>query len=116
MTALEQLKQKARLLLMLQFLPLLPGGVAYAIAMLGPSQPNSITAWCTANWWALLVLGSIIFLAASVVAPWILLRCPSCRFRFSRAAVTSFAFAGPDPAIKHCPQCGVALSNRLRAT
>jgi len=116
MTALDQLKQRARLMHIVQFLPLLPAGIAYAIVMLGVNQSNPITVWCAANCWLLLALGGIAFLVISIVGPWMLLRCPFCKFRFSRAAITALAFVGPDPAIKHCPHCGVALSNRLRTT
>jgi hypothetical protein len=116
MTALERLKQKARLLLLLQFLPLLPAGVAWAIAVLSPGSTHAVSAWCAENWWFLLMLGGIPFLIFSISGPWFFLRCPFCKFRFNRAAITGIAFLGVDPAIRHCPHCGLALSNPLRAT
>ena len=116
MTALDHLKNRARLLLLLQSLPLLPGLIAFAIAITATSNRNPVVAWCIAYWWILMCFGIGLAFISALLAHHFLLRCPFCNFSFGRAAINAFAFARQESAIRHCPHCGKPLSDRVRST
>ena len=115
MTALDHLMSRARLLLLLQSLPLLPGLIAFAITIAATSNRNPIVAWCITYWWILMCLGFGLAFVSALLIHHVLLRCPFCDFSFGRAALGAFAFARHESAIRHCPHCGRSLSDRLRS-
>ena len=113
------MRLKSRRLLWAQFLPIIPGGVAFAVAFFAEtpyaqSPYTPLVAWCVANWWLLLTLGCAISVVPVMLGAWVYLRCPLCNFRFARAAINLFAFASSEQLIKYCPHCGVSLSEKLR--
>ncbi len=112
MTEREYLRKRARILLVLMIASCLPGACAYGVTMLfaTPHESNAFVAWCADSWWWLILLGIASYLFMSTLATWFVLRCPSCRFRFTLASITTFAIARLSSLIRFCPHCGVELS------
>jgi hypothetical protein len=109
MKAIEELRRKARLLLLSAFVPLVPGFFMWAIAIFYSANQSGFVKWCIAYWWLAIAIGGVIYLVASITIQFFI-RCPYCNFRLSRAGLSAMVITSPISGVRHCPHCGASLT------
>jgi len=109
MTGLKYLQKRARIAYAIPHLPLLPGMIALAVAILWTDPTNAFVQYCTAYWWIMLVVGSFAYFVIMILGVRFLL-CPFCNFRLSTAGAGPIQFLSGESKVKFCPNCGVDFS------
>lgn len=107
--AVEVLRRRAWWVVRLKVLLLLPGFLVGLTGFTASLNPNPLTLWC-ADWGGVLLFAGMVgFIVVQLATPWVF-RCLSCRFRFSRAGVSTLQFLLRPAVVRFCPHCGVDLT------